>query len=189
MPTSELDAEGSTIESSSVTGARSDVEPVVQKPGRKVQVKVRRPAVGGVDDEEIEQGRDRGGPRRRKREGGPLPGFGADGEGASRIRGRDLRFRSWSAPTDDATAAIIAVAIIAESDESGDLELVALGPGGEPEKGFELGISRAVLHGPDGKVDVSFSGNMLRNIRLSQGQKTRIDIYVPAGERYRLEAV
>lgn len=189
MPSSELDAGGTTDESSSVTGDPSTVESSVQKPNKKVQVQVRRPAVSGLNDVDIEQGRNRGGPTERKRNGGPLKGTGRDGDGASRIQGRDLRFRSWSAPTHDAESAVIAIVITAENDESGDLELVALGPGGEPENGFDLGISKVVLHRPAGEECVSFSGNVLKNITLTQGEKTRIDIHVPVGERYRLEAV
>lgn len=189
-PTSNPSSRGSTEESSSVTGDPSSSEPQVRKPSKKVQVKVRKPAVSDDSgDEEGEKGRDRGGNNNRQREGGAFSSSSSDGDGTSRIRGRELRFRSWSAISSAADTAVIAVAVTANNDESGDLELVALGPGGEPESGFELGITRAVLYGPSGKEDISVSGNRLKNITLRQGQTTRIDIHIPAGERYRLEAV
>ena len=72
---------------------------------------------------------------------------------------------------------------------SGDLEIVALGSGGEPEEAFNLGISKVVLHEEGGEKNIRFSENTLKDIVLAKGQMTRMDIHVPAGERYRLEVV
>jgi hypothetical protein len=87
----------------------------------------------------------------------------------------------------DETTAVISLAITAAKDESGDLQLVALGPGGDPEKDYMLSISRVVLI--DSGSDINFSGNTLKNLSLEKGRMTRIDVHVPAGERYRLGAV
>lgn len=191
-PTSDPNAEATAEESSSVTGDPSSDRSRVQKPSKKVQVKVHRPAVSGGDgktDDPRHGEKDR--PPSPPSPPGPPPfqGAGEEGDGSSRIPGRNLRFRSWSAPSKGSETAVISVAITAESDESGDLELVALGSGGEPEGNFELGISRVVLHGKEGEKDIRFSGNTLKDIVLAEGQMTRIDIHVPAGERYRLEVV
>lgn len=189
IPTSKAGAEGTSDESSSVVGDPADIQPTIIQPGRKVPIKVHRPAISKEGDEAVRRGGSRGGSGTRKSLGGKLQGSGIEGNGTSRILGKDLRFRSWSASANGEKAAVISVAITASNNEVGDLELVALGTGGEPEKDFELGISKAVLHGPDGKIEVTCSGNTLKNISLLKDQKTRIDLYVPAGERYRLEAV
>lgn len=189
-PTAAPDTAGTKEESSSVTGDPTASKPFVKSSPKKVRINVRRPAIS--DDEgpnKTEKGRDRGGKAKRNQEGGPLGGQGQTGDGSSRIRGRDLRFRSWSTANYDAATAVIALAIKADTNESGDLELVALGPGGDPESSFELAITRAVLYRPSGAEEVKVSGNTLKNLALNGGEMTRIDIHVPAGNRYRLEAV
>ena len=128
----------------------------------------------------------RGGKRRRKTKETGLPGTGEPGDGSSRIRGNDLTFRSWVTQDVGTDHSLIALAITASNDEAGDLELIGLGQGGVPEKDFQLRIARAVHHLSSGNQDIEVSGNTLKNLSFSAGQNSRIDIYVPAGERYRL---
>lgn len=188
VPSSELETDGSEKESSTVTGGEVTQEPAVVPPGKKVRVKVRRQASGG-GDEEIEQGKQRGGVRKRKGKGTGLPGSGTEGDGDSRIRGRELNFRSWNTQSDIEETSLLTLSIAAKEDEEGDLELVGLGPGGNPEVGYELPISRVVQHASGLTKEIKFSGNTLKNLALKGGQKTRIDVYLPAGERFRVGVV
>lgn len=186
VPSSKPDLAGTDIESSTVTGNPKSSKPGVTERGRKVRVKI-HPSATSDGDEDTDRGIESGGEGRRKKKGGDLSGTGEDGEGTSRIRGRELSFRSWSAPNVDNSTAVISLAITAAKDESGDLKLVALGPGGDPEKDYMLSISRVVLH--DSGNDIDFSDNTLKNLSLKAGRMTRIDVHVPTGERYRLGAV
>lgn len=190
IPTSEPGAAGTEIESSTVTGSSTSEKATLVPPGKKVRVKVRRPAIS-VGEDEIEEGKHRD--RRKPPHPNPphpweprLPGEGTEGDGTARIRGRDLSFRSWSAQSDNENSSVMALAITAEKDETGDLELMGLGSGGDPEQGYKLPISRAILHLSGKSSDIEFSGNTLKNLTLKGGQMTRIDVYMPAGERYRL---
>ncbi|KZX58227.1 hypothetical protein A3709_01820 [Halioglobus sp. HI00S01] len=185
VPFGNPESDANTSESSTVTGNSEPEEPTPAPPGKKIRVKVRRPAISGGNSE-TEEGKQRGGKKKRRGDNTGLPGSGEEGEGASRIRGRDLSFRSWSAPVDSEGHSVTVLSITANSDESGDLELQGLGAGGDPEQSYMLPITRAVIHLPDGENIIKCSGNTLKNLTLTAGQKTRIDIYMPAGERYRL---
>jgi hypothetical protein len=185
IPTSDPGATGTETESSTVTGGPTSKKPTPVSPGKKVRVKVRHEGASG-GKEEAERGKHRGGSKKRQLKETGLPGTGADGDGRSRINGGDLSFRSWSAQSDHRDSSVMALAITANLDETGDLELVALGPGGDPEQGYKLPISRAVLHLSGKSTNIEFSGNTLKNLVLKGGQMTRIDVYMPAGERYRL---
>lgn len=185
VPISEPDSDGSETESSAVTGSVNSGKPAVVPPNAKIQVKVQRPATSGGESE-AEQGKPTGGDGKRKTKDAGLPGEGAEGEGSSRIRGNELRFRSWSAKSRERNSAVMALAITSGEDECGDLELLALGPGGEPEEAFTLPMSRVVLRLPGKTTELDFSGNTINNLSLKGGQMTRIDVYMPAGERYRL---
>lgn len=178
-----------TGESSSVSGDPAKSEPTVQKPTDKVAAKTRRPADEHEGGQETERGKKPGGKKKRSRKGGSLEGEGTEGEGFSRIRGQDLGFRSWYKKSVDSRTSIIALAITPDSDESGDLELAALGPGGDPENSFTLPISRAVMLRPSGTVELDYSGNLLKGLKLLGGKINRIDIHVPSGERYRLGVI
>ncbi len=185
IPTSEPTEEGAETESSTVTGRAAKQEITPASLGKKVSVKIRTPATDNGEDE-AEQGKTRGGPKKRSSDKTGIPGKGGEGEGASRIRGQDVSFRSWSMHSGHETASVTALAIKAERNETGDLKLLALGPAGDPEKDYELPISSVILHQSDKSVELEFSGNTLKNLTLEGGQMTRIDIYMPAGERYRL---
>lgn len=185
IPSQESSSTEQNCESSTVTGSTSPDSPTSLPPGRKVRVKVRRPAKSG-GEQEIEQGKPRKGKKKRRGNDTGIPGQGEEGDGTSRIRGQDLSFRSWSTQAGSGGSSIMALSITAAQDEFGDLELQGLGAGGDPEQGYQLPISRAVIHLPSGERDVNFSGNTLKDLTLTAGQKTRIDIYIPAGERYRL---
>ncbi len=198
VPTSEPTKEGTEAESSSVTGGGTLQQPILNRPRKKVSVKARIPAAAKKPRHQ-ESGKP-------KEEGGGKPKGGAKkprgqdhnpsekGEnnkpkGASRIRGEDVSFRSWIAQSEPNSSSVMALAITAKKSENGDLELLALGPGGSPEQDYELPISRAVIHLPDGKCDIDVSGNILKNLTLEAGKMIRVDIYMPAGERYRLGVI
>ena len=188
VPTSEPGATGTDSESSTVTGNTTSSKPAVTPASKKVRVKVRPSATSG-GDKDTKKGKDAGGGGKRKKKGGDIGGKGNDGDGTSHIQGHELSFRSWSAQNTDEETDVIALAITAKQDETGDLELAALGPGGDPETDYMLSISRAVIH-MDGKTsEMKVSGNTLKDLTLKAGQMTRIDVHVPTGERYRLGAI
>lgn len=188
VPTSESGATGTDTESSTVTGNTTPSKPAVTPAGKKVRVKV-RPTATSSGDKDTKKGKDVGGIGKRKKKGGDIDGKGDEGDGTSYIRGHELSFRSWSAQNSDEETDVIALAITANKDESGDLKLAALGPGGDPENDYTLSISRAVIHIEGKTSEIKVSGNTLKELFLKEGQMTRIDVHVPAGERYRLGAI
>lgn len=185
VPTSEPGAEATDTESSTQTGAEGTARPEVTPPSKKVPVKVKRRA-DEDGDEDTEKGKDTGGKRKRKRDDTGLPGKGGKGDGKSRILGGHLSFRSWSKPGNKDGHSVMTLAVTPRCYERGDLKLVALGPGGSPEKSYEIPIAKAILHTDGKSLDVAYSGNELKGIELEAGKRTLIDVYLPAGERYRL---
>lgn len=188
VPTSESGASGTELESSTVTGNSTSSKPAVTPPGKKVRVKVRPTAISD-GDKDTKNGKDSGGSGKRKQKGGDISGKGDDGNGTSHIQGHELSFRSWSAQNTDKETDLISLAITANQDEAGDLQLVALGPGGNQESDYMLSISSAVIHMDGKKSEIKVSGNTLKDLILKEGQMTRIDVHVPTGERYRLGAI
>ncbi|WP_461538562.1 hypothetical protein [Spongorhabdus nitratireducens] len=161
------DETGPETESSTVSGM-----PIQQKP--TVTTTIIRPPIAGVYE--------KFGDEKKPKEKGEV----TEDKESSLIQKQDISFRSWSSSNQCNDSSITALAITADKTKTGDLKLVALGPEGKPEKSFSLSISRAVLHCSEQLVDIEFSGNILKNLTLKGGQRTRIDIYMPAGERYRL---
>lgn len=196
VPTSEPTEEGTEAESSSVTGRLTPQQPTLNRPRKKVSVKARIPAdVKKPRDQDQPKeggnGKPKGGDKkpRDQDQSPPDKGENSKSKGASRIRGEDVSFRSWIAQGEPNSSSVMALAITAKKSEDGDLELLALGPGGSAEQDYQLPISRAVIHLPDGESDIEVSGNMLKNLTLEAGKVTRVDIYMPVGERYRLGVV
>lgn len=189
VPTSESGSTGTEVESSKVTGDPTPIAlPGTPPTRKKVRVKVQTSATHG-DQHDAKKGKDRGGQNARKRKGGGFSTKGDAGQGTARIRGDELAFRSWSAQNADDNTAVIALAITADEDKTGDLQLVALAHGGVPEEDYALSIYRVFQHSSGTKKAIEFSGNTLKNLSLKGGHMTRIDVHVPAGERYRLGAV
>lgn len=180
--------ESTEIESSTVVGAGATQRPEIKAPAKKVRVKVQRPATG-QGDSLIIKGKDRGGKHKRAGIDAGLPGEGEAGDGSSRISGQDLLFRSWCTADSNEEGSLIALALTARKDEMGDIRLVGLGPGGEPEHAYLLPITRAVLHESGATREIECSANTLRKVQLKGGQLTRIDVYMPPGLRYRLGVV
>lgn len=196
-PTSVPGAEASPEESSSVTGDPAANKSRISPPNKKISLKIRQQGQRGEskEDETLDLPDTPSTPRPPK-PGPPDPidpfrqGGRPDDAGRDRILGDSLRFRSWDSGKVDEQTAMLTLAITAHTDQAGDLELVALGPGGAPEKGYSLPIVRARVWGDDGQSsDLDFSENTLMGVRLAAGKLTRIDLHLPAGERYRLEAV
>lgn len=189
-PTSLPTEKGVEIESSTVTGRFSLQQPTVNLPRQKVSVKVRTPTTANKE-KETPQGKSKGSNKKSRNHESRRPRVGEKSKprGKSRIDSEDISFRSWRIQGDSDGSSIMALAITAKKDEYGDLELLALGPGGLPEKDYQLPISHAVIHIPDGECGIEIFGNMLKNLTLKAGKVVRIDIYMPAGERYRLGVV
>ncbi|MEC4088874.1 hypothetical protein [Pseudoalteromonas rubra] len=171
-------------ESSSVKGKPQErnIDPI--PPVKKLSVKVQQPAKpAGPDDIDNKIKPGKRNKKRKKR------GKGQKGSGSARIPGQSIRFRSWSANNDEKGVALITLAVTAGTTERGDLTLAALGSGGEAEEKYILPILRAVSHSSEGSMELEYSGNTLKNVSLTEGKLTRIDIHLPAGERYRLGVV
>jgi hypothetical protein len=168
-------------ESSTVHGAPGDPVAVNGSERRAVPVRLSEPATsGGAED--IEKGKDRGGEGTREDSPGDLAATGRTGTGRSRVRAGDIRFRSWS----EDVSGDICMALTAGKDVRGDLELVALGPGGAVEENYVLPISSATVT-IDGRTSpVSWNGNVLLGLDLHADLTARVRLSVPRGHRYRL---
>lgn len=170
-------------ETSSVSGAESSSSQTPQR-RKSVRVSVRNPATGSGDSP-VTKGKDTGGEGTRSGGGTGLPGKGKEGDGKSRISGDAIRFRSWSAPSGE-----VFVALHSQADISGDIELAALGPGGEVEPDFPLPIEAVFLSTDSGQVDVAFSGNVLRDVQIpSSTDPTILKLRLRGRRRFRLGVI
>lgn len=176
---------GAEDESSTVTGSPHATE-IRQRSRRVVPVKVRRPAVGGLGDDDIEKGADRGGAGKRRGDSVGLPGEGGEGEGRSRIGVGDITFRSWSAENGASQGSVIVLALTPASDVRGDLELVPLGPSGDPERNYALPILSASVQTANGTQRLEHSSNVLVDLDLPGEVTTIVEVTVPTGRRYRI---
>jgi len=172
---------GTDRESSTVQGRERDEQPVPPGPRKAVGVKVRTQA-GPDGAEPTEKGQDTGGGGSRNSKGGKLPGRGSEGEGTGRIRSRDLRFRSWS----DAATGDLCLALTAAEDLSGDLELVALGPGGSAEDDYELPIADGSILSGGISAPLQYRGNVLTQLDLKAGVTSQVRLKLSSNHRYRL---
>ncbi|CAM3698618.1 hypothetical protein [Parendozoicomonas haliclonae] len=184
VPALKLNEEDNT-ESSSVSGSSTQQNPTVIVPRKKVRVNINH-AAQGDGEERTKQGKSQGGSNKNRGKEVGFPGQGQEGEGKSRIPSPTLFFRSWCEQNNNRNSSVMVLAIKAEKDVTGDLELMALGTGGEPEEGYNLPILRAAQHLYGKSVEIEFTGNTLKNLTLEGGRMTRIEIHMPAGERYRL---
>lgn len=172
--------ENPSQEASTVHGA-PDEPKAVSVPRRKtVPVKLSEPAASGGPDD-VEKGKDRGGDGNRGDSPGKLHGDGRAGTGRSRIRAGDIRFRSWS----EDVSGDICLALTAGEDVHGDLELVALGPGGAEEK-YILPVTSATVTVDGMTSPVTWNDNVLVGLDLPAGLTARVRLSVPPGHRYRL---
>lgn len=173
--------QGTDEESSTVHGAE-EVPRAVPVGGRKaVKVGVRTEA-GSDGDSPADTGKKSGGPNKREKKGGKIPGTGQEGKGTARITRGDVRFRSWS----DASTGNLYLALTAHEDIAGDLELVALGPGGSMEDDYNLPIAKGVMVTDGEPTPLSHKGNVLSNLQLHAGVTSRIRLTLASAHRYRL---
>jgi hypothetical protein len=175
------DGQGTDEESSTVHGADGEPRPAFNKGRRSVRVGVRT-AADSDGDAVSRKGKDRGGKRTRRGAGGGLPGTGGAGDGSSRIDAGDVRFRSWT----DGASSDLCIALTASEDLSGELELVALGPGGTSEDDYVLPIETAVLQSDDGETSLPIDGNVLANVALKAGVTSQVRLRLATSHRYRL---
>jgi hypothetical protein len=172
---------GTEKESSTVHGA--DEAPREAPIGGRKTVKVGvRTAADNEGNSPTDKGKDRGGSSSRQKKGGKMPGSGQKGEGAARITAGDVRFRSWS----DASTGHLCLALTAHEDIAGDLELVALGPGGSMEDDYELPIAQSVMVANGVTATLRRQGNVLSNLQLQAGVTSQIRLTLSSVHRYRL---
>lgn len=179
---------GSSDESATVQGnpdSSSQPKPAARK---KVPVRMQQPArstdTGG---DPVRKGKNAGGSGTRGSERSNLPGKGEHGEGRSRISAGEVSFRSWSAAPPVGGRTTLQVALTAQEDIQGDLELITLGAGGAPEPDYELPILSAHMVVDGANDSVSWKGNVLEAVKLAGGQTTHLEIELEAGHRYRLD--
>jgi hypothetical protein len=172
--------ENPSQESSTVHGAPDEPKAVTVPRRKAVPVKLSEPAASGGPDD-VEKGKDRGGDGNRGDSPGKLSGGGRAGTGRSRIRAGDIRFRSWS----EDVSGDICLALTAGEDVHGDLELVALGPGGAEEK-YTLPVTSATVTVDGVTSPITWNDNVLVGLDLSAGLTARVRLSVPPGHRYRL---
>lgn len=172
---------GSTTESGSVQGAEENPRPA--PPAQRTTVRVGiRTAAENDGTATTSKGKNSGGGQTRKTKGGNMQGEGQQGEGSSRITAGDIRFRSWSS----ASGGSLHLALTAREDISGDLELVALGPGGSIEDGFQLPIDNSVLVTNGVSTPLTHEGNVLSAVQLKANVTSQIRVTLSSAHRYRL---
>lgn len=178
--------EGGSEESAFVQGdPEAAVTPKLHS-GRRVPVRVQR-AAKSTGGRSTTEGTGSGGTRQGKPGQPGNTGSGEAGNGRARISAGQVLFRSWSAPSAIAGRTTLQVALTSQETVSGDIELVALGAGGAIEPGYELPIlsAHAELNGT--RNDVRWEGNVFKDVRLLEGQTTRLEVELRAGHRYRLD--
>jgi hypothetical protein len=172
---------GTDKESSTVRGAEEAPREAPIGGRKTVKVGVRTEA-GSEGTSPTDKGKDRGGSNSRQKKGGKMPGTGTQGEGAARITTGDVRFRSWS----DASTGHLCLALTAYEDIAGDLELVALGPGGSMEDDYKLPIAQGVMVTNGAAEPLSHQGNVLSDLQLQAGVTSQIRLTLSSVHRYRL---
>lgn len=176
-----VDGEGSETESATVHGADSESRPAFNSGRKSVRVGVRT-AADANGDAPVIKGKDRGGAGARSTKGGGLPGQGGPGDGNARISAGAVRFRSWT----DAATGDLCLALTSREDLNGDVELVALGPGGAMEDDYTLPISAARVLVNGSASSVAHADNVLKDIHLVEGVTTQVRLTFSNQHRYRL---
>lgn len=171
-------------ESARVTGSSDPIE-VRPARGRTVPVTVVRPAVGGDGGVDIDRGKVRGGTGRRRDGRRGQRGTGGDGDGRSRIHAGNVEFRSWNAGIGDEGQRTVLV-LKPREDVTGDLELAAVGPGGEVDRGHDLKLRAVRAVDGDRMRPLRHSGNVIEGLELAAGATVRIEVLTPPNLRYRL---
>lgn len=172
---------GSDRESSTVRGAEGQNRPASVGGRKSVPLGVRT-AANSDGDSPTNKGKNAGGPKKRKEKGGAIPGEGQEGDGTARITSGDVRFRSWS----DASTGDIFLALTASEDITGDLELIALGPGGSLEDDFQLPIVNGSMMADGGSIPLDHKGNVLTQLELKAGVRSQVRLKLSSNHRYRL---
>ena len=180
--------DGSVDESATVQGDPHPSSRPKTQPHKNVPVTVQRPArSSNTGGDPATKGRNAGGAGKRGSGGGDLPGNGKPGKGRSRISADQVRFRSWSAPSPTQGRTTLQVALTAQDDFEGDIELITLGAGGAPEPGYELPVLSARMVVDGTRESVEWEGNLFKAVKLVGGWTTRLEIELEAGHRYRLD--
>lgn len=150
-----------------------------QRKSTKATLKKRAVASGESD---VQKGKNTGGSGTRKSSGGAIPGKGAEGSGTSRIPSNAVRFRSWS----DNDSKEIVLSVSSSQGQSGDIELVPLGPNGEAEDDYTLPLHTAAQLVDGKRIDLAFDGNVIKDIVIPPGQRAELRLRLNSQQRYRL---
>lgn len=172
---------GTDKESSTVRGAERPAKPKSPRSGKNVPIDVKTEA-GGQGETPAEEGKPSGGGKSRETKGGNRPGAAEKGKGSAKISEGDVRFRSWSDPAKK----LLYVALTPKQDLTGDLELVALGPGGSMEDDFVLPITYGSILTDGVTAVVSHQGNKLSGVNLKAGVTSQLQLQLSTNHRYRV---
>lgn len=178
--------EGTDEETATVQGDPNSSSQPKLRHNKKVAVKVQQFGRTTTDGDPATRGKNAGGSSTRTSGGGDLPGNGEPGKGRTRISAGQVRFRSWSAPSSGGRTTL-RVALTAQGDVQGDIELITLGAGGAPEPDYTLPVLSAQIVVNGTRENVEWKGNVFKDVQLVGGQTTRLDIELAAGHRYRLD--
>lgn len=172
---------GSDKESSTMRGAEGPKKPAATRNGKNVSVTVKTEA-GGQGESPAEEGKPSGGKKTRKTKGGNRPGAADKGKGSAKITEGNVRFRSWVDPNKK----ILYVALTPHQDVVGDLELVALGPGGNMEDDFVLPIIQGSILTNGTTETITHQGNKLSGVNLKAGVTSQLQLQLSTNHRYRV---
>jgi len=78
------------------------------------------------------------------------------------------------------------MAVTSSKDVQGDLELVALGPGGRSEDDYDLPISAAFEVSAGREIPIEHEGNSFRGLSLAANSTRLIRVDLTSPHRYRL---
>jgi hypothetical protein len=181
--------DGSRDESATVQGDPGSIPQPRAQASKKVTVPVQKSARNTSDlgGELATKGKNVGGSGKHGSSNGGLPGNGEPGEGRSRISAGQVRFRSWSTPSPGQDTTTLQIALTAQENLKGDVELIALGAGGAPEPDYTLPILSAHMVVDGTRESITWKGNMLKDVKLADRATTRLEIELQAGRRYRLD--
>lgn len=181
-------SDGSVVESATVQGKPNSNLVPKSESRRSVPVTVQQPARSSSTGGELAtKGKNVGGVGAPASDSGGLLGNGELGDGGSRISAGQVRFRSWAAPSPAHCRTTLQVALTAREDVEGDIELVTLGAGGAPEPDYKLPILSAHIVIDGARESVKWKDNVLKAVKLVEGQTARLEIELEAGHRYRLD--
>ena len=144
--------------------------------GRKYSpITIPKPGIAGQNGEPATRGKDQGGAGKREEKGGDKPGTAEDGDGASRITGDKITFRSWVQKQSPTTVTTV-ITLHSTEDISGNLKLAAVGTNDEPDESFKLKMTNVCT---EKGVALTTADNEIQSLTLTKDETLKIFIEMP----------